>query len=154
MSRVLVTGSSALNIARSLAAFSFACSGVSFAASASFFFAVLVSVAAGLTGAAAGLVSSAQTTGASHAVKLRQMTANVNRAAESFGLFTRQCLAAPSRGEKRNLGLAQFSRDRQCFRLPPQLCREILGNQIFVEWAQFIHVGPFVALGVKVVRIE
>src|SRR6266568_2179808 len=113
MSRVLVIGCSALNIARSLAAFSFACSGVSFAASASFFFAVLVSVTAGLTGAATGLVSSALTTGASHEAKLRQMTAKVTRAAERFGLFTKQCLAAPSRGEKRNLGLAQSSRDRQ-----------------------------------------
>src|SRR6266568_1822032 len=98
MSRVLVIGCSALNIARSLAAFSFACSGVSVAASASFFFAVLVSVAAGLTGAASALVSSALTAGANHEELLRQQTAKVSRAAESFGLFTKLCLAAPLKG--------------------------------------------------------
>src|SRR5687768_8937358 len=108
MSRVLVIGCSALNIARSLAAFSFACSGVSFsfsfAGSASFFFAVLVCVADGLTGAASALVSSALTAGASHEERLRQRTAKVNRTADSVGLFTKQCLAARSRAGKRNLG--------------------------------------------------
>src|SRR6266700_6859718 len=109
MSSVLVIGWSALNIARSLAAFSFACSGVSFAASASFFFAVLVSVTAGLTGAASALVSSALLAGTNHEQMLRQQAAKVSRAAESFGLFTKQCLAAPLRGEKRNFCLPQSS---------------------------------------------
>src|SRR2546426_12724842 len=113
MSRVLVIGCSALNIARSLAAFSFAFSGVSFAASASFFFAVSVSVTDGLTGAASALVSSALRAGASHEEMLRQMTAKANREAEKFGLFTKQCLAAPLRGGKRNFGSPQSSRDRQ-----------------------------------------
>src|SRR5258708_36279951 len=104
MSRVLVIGCSVLNIARSLAAFSLASSGVSFAACASFFFAVLVSVTSGLTGAASGLVSSARTAGANHEEMLRQMIAKVSRVAESFGLFTKQCLTAPRRREKRNFG--------------------------------------------------
>src|SRR5438445_12730469 len=111
MSRVLVIACSALNIARSLAAFSFAFPGVSFAGSASFFFAVLVSVTYGLTGAASALASSALTAGASHEEMLRQMTAKVNWAVKSFGLFTKQCLAAPLRGEKRNFGLPQSSPD-------------------------------------------
>src|SRR5437867_712823 len=112
MSRVLVIGWSALNIARSLAAFSFACSGVSFVTSASFFFAVLVSVTAGLTGAASALVSSALIAGASHEVMVRQEGAHVRRVAESFGHFTKQCLTAPLRSEKRNFGLGQSSRGR------------------------------------------
>src|ERR1044071_9273884 len=107
MSMELVIGSSALNIARSLAAFSFAFSGESCAGSASFFFAALVAVTDGLAGAASGLVSSALTAGASHDEMLRQMIAKVNRAADSFGLFTQQSLAAPLRGGKRNLGWAQ-----------------------------------------------
>src|SRR5688572_20202341 len=113
MSTVLVIDCSALNIARSFAAFSFACSGVSFAGSASFFFAVLVWVTDGLTGAASVLVSSALTAGASHGEIQRQMTAEVNRAADSFGLFTEECLAAPWRAGKRNLDSPQLSPDRK-----------------------------------------
>src|SRR6266700_1388248 len=105
MSRVLVIGWSTLNIARSLAAFSFDSSGVSFAAPASFFFAVLVSVTVGLTGAASALVSSTLLAGANHEEMLRQQAAKVSRAAESFCLFTKECLAAPLRGEKRNFCL-------------------------------------------------
>src|SRR6266516_3121319 len=113
MSRVLVIGWSALNIARSLAAFSFACSGVSFAASVSFCFAVFVSATAGLTGAASALVSSALIAGANHEEMLTQEAAKVSRMTESFGLFTKQCLTAPLRGEKRNFGLRQSSRGVQ-----------------------------------------
>src|SRR5262249_21111608 len=91
-------GCSALNIARSLAAFSFSFSGVSFEASASFFFAVLVSVTVGLTEATPGLVSSARTPGASVKKQLRQPIAKANRAVERFGLFTQQVFT--SREEK------------------------------------------------------
>src|SRR6185436_2283115 len=97
---VLVMGWSALNSARSLAAFSFAVSGFSFAASTSLFFAVLISVTAGLTGAASGLVSSVRTARENHEEMLRQTIAKLTRVAESFGLFTKQCLTAPMGGEK------------------------------------------------------
>src|SRR5580765_4957663 len=105
MSSVLVIGASVLKSAMSLAAFSFACSGVSCSASVAFFFAVFVCVTAGLTVAGSTLVSSALKAGANHEQWPKQMIVKVSRAAERVGLFTKQCLAAAARGEKLNLGL-------------------------------------------------
>src|ERR1051326_4343994 len=105
ISMELVIGWSELNSARSLAAFSFAASGVSLAAAGALVLAVLVSGTVGLAGGAT-LVSSGLTAGANQAKTPRQPAANILRAAEKFGLFTKQCLTAQARGEKRNLRLA------------------------------------------------